>query len=442
MEGQSRRGFVTAAGATALSYSRILGANDRVRMGYIGVGNRGDQVHDAFLEWADQETVAVCDLRDDYMDLAVKKSRATPRKYADYRKLLDDKGVDAVVIATPDHWHALMFIDACRAGKDVYCEKPLSLTVFEGRRMVQVAEETRRVVQVGLNRRSSAFLQEAAEFVRAGGIGQVTMARSYHLVNEWPLGIGPASPRNTPSEEEWDKWLGPAPKVPYDKNRMYYRFRWFYNYSGGQVTNFGVHYMDALRWCLGKDAPLAVTGMGGKYAVEDNREVPDTAEILWDFGGTMVTFSQINCNAAGGNLRGSEMELRGTKGTMYIDMGRWDVVPENNASLEVPARTPLDRDSEKSWPRSRKPAMEERHGKGSIDPAPHARNFLDCIRSRKQTNCDTLTGHLSTAATLIGNVALRTRSYLEWDAKAERFPNNAAANQWLSYQYRAPYKLG
>jgi predicted dehydrogenase len=268
------------------------------------------------------------------------------------------------------------------------------------------------------------------------------MARSYHLVNEWPIGIGPASPRNTPSEEEWDKWLGPAPKVPYDKNRMYYRFRWFYNYSGGQVTNFGVHYMDVLRWCLGKDAPLAVTGMGGKYAVEDNREVPDTAEILWDFGGTMVTFSQINCNAAGGNLKGSEMELRGTKGTMYIDMGRWDVVPEMNASLEIPARTPLDRDHERSWSRSRKPAMEERHGKGSIDPAPHARNFLDCIRSRKQTNCDTLTGHLSTAATLIGNVALRTKSYLEWDAKAERFPNNAAANQWLSYQYRAPYKLG
>jgi predicted dehydrogenase len=441
MQGQSRRGFVTAAGATALSYSRILGANDRVRMGYIGVGNRGDQVHDAFLEWADQETVAVCDLREDYMDLAVKESRATPRKYDDYRKLLNDKGVDAVVIATPDHWHALMFIDACRAGKDVYCEKPLSLTVYEGRRMVQAAEETRRVVQVGLNRRSSAFLQEAAEFVRAGGIGQVTMARSYHLVNEWPLGIGPASPRNPPSEEEWEKWLGPAPKVPYDKNRMYYRFRWFYHYSGGQVTNFGVHYMDVLRWCLGKEAPLAVTGMGGKYAVEDNREVPDTAEILWDFGGTM-TFSQINCNAADGNLKGSEMELRGTKGTMYIDMGRWDVVPENNASLEIPARTPLDRASEKSWPRSRKPAMEERHGKGSIDPAPHARNFLDCIRSRKQTNCDTLTGHLSTAATLIGNVALRTRSHLEWDAKAERFPNNAAANQWLSYQYRAPYKLG
>ena len=268
------------------------------------------------------------------------------------------------------------------------------------------------------------------------------MARCYHLVNEWPLGIGPGSAENPPSEEEWEKWLGPAPRMPYDKNRMYYRFRWFYNYSGGQVTNFGVHYMDILRWCLSKDAPMAVTGMGGKYALRDNREVPDTAEILWDFGGTMVTFSQINCNAAGGNPSGSEMELRGTKGTMYIDMRRWDVVPEMNASAEVPAHTPLDREHERSWARSRKPAMEERHGKGNIDAAPHARNFLDCVRTRKPTNCDTLTGHLSTSATLIGNVALRTRSYLEWDAKTERFSNNAAANQWLSYKYRAPYKLG
>src|SRR3954449_2374071 len=140
--------------ATALSYSRIQGANDRVGMGYIGLGNRGDQVHDAFLEHGDQQTVAVCDLRDDYLDFAVKKSRGTPQRYKDYKKLLEDKSVDAVVIATPDHWHALMFIDACNAGKDVYVEKPLSLTVAEGRKMVETADRTKRVVQVGTNRRS------------------------------------------------------------------------------------------------------------------------------------------------------------------------------------------------------------------------------------------------------------------------------------------------
>src|SRR5438309_238356 len=167
----TRRSFTRAAAlTTALSYSRIFGANDRVRIGYIGLGNRGDQVHDAFLEHGDQQTAAVCDLRDDYLDNAVKKSRATPKKYKDYKKLLEDKSVDAVVIATPDHWHALMFVDACNAGKDVYVEKPLSLTVGEGRKMVETADRTKRVVQVGTNRRSWKTYKEAAEFVRSGGI--------------------------------------------------------------------------------------------------------------------------------------------------------------------------------------------------------------------------------------------------------------------------------
>jgi predicted dehydrogenase len=256
MDESTRRNFVRGAGlATALSYSRILGANDRVGMGYIGLGNRGDQVHDAFLEHGDAQTVAVSDLRDDYMDFAVKKSRATPKKYKEYKKLIEDKDVNAVVIATPDHWHALMFIDACNAGKDVYVEKPLSLTVVEGRKMVETAERTRRVVQVGTNRRSWRTMKEAAEFVRSGGIGRVTAARCFHVKNEWPVGLGTAPEGPPPSEWEWDQWLGPAPKVPYSANRTFYNFRWFYHYSGGQLTNFGVHFLDVIRWCLGQDSP-------------------------------------------------------------------------------------------------------------------------------------------------------------------------------------------
>jgi predicted dehydrogenase len=439
----SRREFArTAAAATALGYSRILGANERVGIGYIGLGNRGDQVHDAFLEHGDQITVALCDLREDYMDFAAKKSRANPRKYRDYRKLLEDPDVDAVVIATPDHWHALMFIDACHAGKDVYVEKPLSLTVVEGRRMVETAERTKRVVQVGVHRRSSPFLKEAAEFVRSGGIGHVTVARSYHILNEWPNGIGNPPDEPPPSEEEWDLWLGPAPKVPYNRNRTYYNFRWFYHYSGGQLTNFGVHYLDMIRWCLGKDAPRAVTAMGGKYAVRDNREIPDTLEVLWEFEGpTLVVFAQYNANAAPGNIQDAEIELRGTKGTMYIHSNRWEVVPERITEMTRFARTPLDRQSERAYNPSRKPVIEPRSMKGSQDTAFHTRNFLDCIKSRSKCNCDILTGHLSTAATIIGNIAHKTKSYLEWDYRAEKFTNNEAANRYLHYRYRPPYKL-
>ena len=438
----TRRTFAAAA-ASALSYSRILGANERIRMGYIGLGNRGDQVHDAFLEHGDNVTVAVCDLRDDYMDFAIKKSRATPVKHTDYRKLLEDKNVDAVAIATPDHWHALMFVDACRAGKDVYVEKPLSLTVAEGRRMIQVAQETKRVSQVGIHRRSVKSLQEAAKFIREGGLGQVTVAKGYHVQNEWPNGIGYAPSGPPPNHVDWDAWLGPAPKVPYSRNRAFYNFRWFYDYSGGQITNFGVHYMDFIRSALGEKTPLAVTAMGGKYAVKDDREIPDTCEVLWDFGGTLVVFTQYNANGAPPNPKNSELEIRGTKGTMYLQSDRWEVVPERTTEVLLGQRTPLDRNLERGYGPSKKPAMEPvSGGSGQADTTWHARNFLDCIRSRAKCTCDIEIGHLSTSATILGHIALRTKSYLEWDARSEKFTNNDAANRYLSYKYRAPYKLG
>ena len=428
---------------TALSYSSILGANDRVRMGYIGVGNRGDQVHTAFLEYGDCQTVAVCDLRDDYMDFAVKKSRATPKKYKEYKKLLEDKDVDAVVIATPDHWHALQFIDACQAGKDVYIEKPLSLTVVEGRKMVETAQRTRRVVQVGTQRRSAQVVQAAVEFVRSGALGQVTVARCYDIQNEWPNGIGNPSDGPPPSEWEWDQWLGPAPKVPYNPNRTYYKFRWFYNYSGGQLTNFGVHLIDTIRWCLNLASPRKVTAIGGKYAVKDNRDIPDTLEVLWEYDGpTLVAFAQINANAAPGNLQDAEMELRGTKATMYIHQDRWEVVPEGTTEMIKFALNPLDRVAPRAYARSKKPAAERKVVKGSVwaDNA-HARNFLDCVKSRAKCNADILTGHISTSACLIANIAHKTENTLKWDARAERFTNNPDANRFLHYPYRAPYRL-
>jgi predicted dehydrogenase len=440
----------SAVAATALSYSRIFGANERIGVGYIGIGNRGDQVHDAFLEHGDQQTVAVCDLRDEYVDFAVKKSRATPNRYKDYRKLIEDKSVDAVVIATPDHWHALMFIDACNAGKDVYVEKPLSLTVVEGRRMVETAERTKRVVQVGTNRRSWRTYKEAADFVRSGGIGHVTVARCFHIRNEWPNGLGAAPDGPALSPQEWDQWLGPAPKVPYNANRAYYNFRWFYDYSGGQVTNFGVHYLDVIRWFIGQDSPKAVTAMGGRYAdIQDNREIPDTMQVTWEFDKTLVVFEQYNANGAPGNQPGSEIELRGTKGTLYVRNTSWDVVPERvNSKNEgfdggKGYGNPLSRTNPRAAA-SAVAAIEPKSVKGpnSSDTTAHTRNFLDCIKTRGKCNADIVTGHLSTSATLIANIAHKTRSMLEWDAKAERFTNNQAANRYLGYQYRAPYKLG
>jgi predicted dehydrogenase len=439
---QFAKTLAVAGASTALSTLRIRGANDRIRLGFIGLGNRGDQVLDGFLAHQDADVVAICDLHQPYLDFASQKIGTGPRQFKDYRRLLELKDIEAVVICTPDHWHALQTIHAFQAGKDVYVEKPLSLCVAEGRRMVEAARKYNRVAQVGLMRRSAPACKEAVGLIRSGELGKVTAIRSFHIQNEWPKGIGNPPNGDPPAGFDWEAWLGPAPKVPYNKNRAFYRFRWFYDYSGGQVTNFGAHYLDFAHWALGQDTPLAVTAMGAKLAVEDNREIPDTLEVLWTYpGGTLITFSQFNTNAARADLRDSTMEVRGTKGTLYLTWDGYEVVPEKITDKVFPALSPLDRSLSHDYESGRRTLIEARKFEGK-DPTPlHARNFLDCVRSRKPCNCDIETGHRSTTTTLIANIAHKTKSYLEWDAKAERFTNHQAANKYLSYEYRAPYKL-
>jgi predicted dehydrogenase len=361
---------------------------------------------------------------------------------SDYRRLLDMKDVDAVVIGTPDHWHALQTIHACQAGKDVYVEKPLSLCVAEGRKMVEAVRKYGRVCQVGIQRASSPMVNEAVELIRRGGIGKVTVARCFHVQNEWPKGIGNPSDEAAPSGLDWDAWLGPAPKVAYNKNRTFYRFRWFYDYSGGQLTNFGVHYTDTIQRALGQDAPLAVVAMGGKLAIEDNREIPDTMEVLWTYpGGTLVSFTQINANAALAAAKSCEIEFRGTKGTLYLYGSGYEVVPESITPNEFPARTPIDRSLERGYRTGAKPVIEAKQVTGEAGTAAHARNFLDCVKSRRTPSCDIEVGHRRTSATLLGNIAWRLKAYLEWDREAERFTNNAEANTRLRYEYRPPLRF-
>jgi len=423
---------------------RVLGANDRVRLGFIALGNRGDQVLSAFLTHKDCEVTAICDLNQPYLDHAAGKIGGSPKQTKDYRQILDMKDIDAVVINTPDHWHALQTIHACQAGKDVYIEKPLSLCVEEGRRMAYAANKYKRVTQVGLQRRSMQFVREAAEIVRTGGIGKVTTVRAFHIQNEWPTGIGNPKEVRPPADFDWNAWLGPAPMKPYNKNRTFYRFRWFWDYSGGQLTNFGVHYMDVIQWALGQKAPSAVTAMGGKFAgMDDNREVPDTLEVLWTYpGGTLVTFSQFNASSQPAGINSGQIEFRGTTGTLYLQNNGYQVVPEETRIHEFPANNPTNRASARPWRTEKKTLIEAASGKGDGDgTALHARNFLDCIRSRRQTNCDMETGHRSTSGPLIGNIAYRMKAYLEWDGDNERFTNNQAANRMLRYNYRAPWKF-
>jgi len=445
----SRRTFLQRSAAAALgapAFQRRLGANDRLRTGHIGVGNRGTQLLHGFMEEKDVEIAALCDVykpfleRDDskvdpgyvtgvagYLRKMGENFGHTVDRYDDFRRLLDRKDIDAVVIATPDHWHAIQMIMACDAGKDVYVEKPLSQTIVEGRRMVEAVRRSRRVVQVGLHRRSSDAYPKIAELVQGGRIGRVTVARGYRISDMAPAGIGKAAPSDPPPGLNWDMWLGPRQWQPYQGNIVPYRFRWWKNYSS-QIANWGVHLFDAMRWVLGEEAPASLSAHGGRFAVNDDRTIPDTLETIFEFAsGKLMVWGQYEASD-GPAVRDGEIEFRGTLGNLYSEETGYVIRPARGGQFQKPElRTGPD---QMKFPRR------ERDLTGL-----HIRNFVDCVKSRQRPHCDIETGHRSNSFALLANIALETRSRLDWDAKAERITNNKDANKHLHYEYRAPWKL-
>lgn len=432
--GLNRRDFQRAglaaslAGTAAISVSATRAASaplNKKRLGFIGVANRGSQVLDAFLSHQDVEIVALCDVFEPQLLKTKERLGGKVDTCEDFRRVLDRPDVDAVVIATPDHWHAVQTILACQAGKDVYIEKPLSITIREGRRMVEAARKDNRVVQVGTHRRSSTLYAELASAIAAGTIGKVTVARAYRLSNMYPDGIGKAAPSEPPPGLNWDLWLGPRPARPFQATIAPYKFRWWDPYSS-QMGNWGVHYLDAIRWMTGDEAPASVSAHGGRFAIDDDRTIPDTLEATFEFAlGRLVMFGQYE---ASGNpaLRSGEIELRGTQGTAYIGDRGYEIVPERGGQFQ------------QSMPRMSPVTASGRDGDLT---AQHARNFLDCVVSRDKPSADVEVGHRSTTMSLLANIALATRSRLEWDAAAERITNNAAANELLDYEYREPWRF-
>ena len=428
----TRRGFgkasgAAAAGLAAAAASSAFGANERVRVGFIGVGNRGGQLLTAFLTHKDADCAVFCDVYSPYLDRAKKRVGGKAETCGDFRKLLDRKDLDAVVVATPDHWHAIQMIAACDAGKDVYVEKPLSVTVREGRRMVAAARRNKRVVQVGTHRRSSELYARMAKLVQSGELGKVTVARAYRLSNMFPAGIGkrPVSP--VPKDLDWDMWLGPRPLRPYQDNIAPYKFRWWHLYSS-QAANWGVHYFDAIRWLLAERAPASVSAHGGRFAVDDDRTIPDTLEAIFEFAsGRLLVFGQYE---ASGNpaLHSGETELRGTQGTLYMSGRRAEIVPERGGQFQ-------------SRDRRMKAASFDSKGGNRGLTALHARNFLDCVKSRETPSADIEVGHRSTTFSHLANIALATRSRLVWDPEREAFANHPEANKLLHYEYRKPWVL-
>lgn len=436
-----RREFVKWSAASAVGASvasvgptasaQTVGANDRVVLGIIGTGRQGQSNMKSLLKHSDANIAAICDV---YAPNLEKAAALAPQaeRYKDFRKILDRKDINAVVIATPDHWHALQTVMACQAGKDVYVEKPSSLTIEEGRKMVRAAEKYRRVVQVGTQQRSGLHFQKAVELIRGGGIGKISFVRCWNYGNSNPEGIGNPPDSDPPAGLDWDMWLGPAPKRPFNKNRFgidpnaFSHFRWFWDYAGGMMTDWGVHWIDIVQWAMNVDHPQSISASGGKFFLTDNRETPDTITATYEYPGFICTYENRTTNAAPILGRGGAIAFHGTEGTLLIDRRDFEIIPEKR---RVNEKEMVDR-------------MEAVKVANSNEPGPaHARNFLDCIKSRQKPICDMETGHRSTSTALLGNVAYRSRQRVAWDGKNERVVNDREAARYLSKDYRKPWSL-
>jgi predicted dehydrogenase len=461
---QTRRSFIAkttlatagiSLGLNAFSSdetNKIIGANDKIRMGFIGIGNRGSQLLELFMQNKDVEIAALCDIYEPYLlrdrnrvdprylaDRAGQvpkmgeKFPSKPTLYNDYRKLLEDKSIDAVCIATPDHWHAIQMIDAVKAGKDVYVEKPLTQTIHEGRTMVNVWKASKQVVAVGLNRRGNEVYQRLAKEIQSGKIGQVTTAWAARVSNMTPNGIGKLKPELPPKDFNWDMWLGPRAVRPYQYNIAPYMFRWWGDYSS-QMGNWGVHYMDAIRWMMGEVAPVAISAHGGKFVLDHDGDIPDTMQVTYEFASKkMISFSIFEASS-GEILPYGELEIRGTKGTVFAGQDGYRVIPAKKGQFQ--SWNPMIEHEEFSLP-----GQYLSDGSSSYSTGTLIRNFLDCIKSREVPLCSLEDGHRSTSFAHLANIALATRERLQWDPVKERFTNSEAANQMLHYDYRKPWKL-
>jgi predicted dehydrogenase len=319
----------------------------------------------------------------------------------------------------------LQTINAVSAGKDVYVEKPLAATIVEGQRMVKAAEKFGRVVQVGLQRRSMDSYQRLREFIQDDGAGQITVSRAYRLNNMFPDGMGRRQPASPPAGLNWDRWLGPRQVQPYQDNIAPYKFRWWQNYSS-QMGNWGVHYFDVIRWILDEAAPQSAVCIGGNYAIDDDRTIPDTAEAIFELpGGSLLVFGQYEASSTS-MLDWGELELRGTMGTVHGSSSGFRVLPEKPGQFQ------------KKGPRAEPHEVATTPADATAD---HVRDFLDCVKSRKQPRCPLIEGHRSTLFAHMANISLATGQRLTWDSEAEIFVNNKQANDLLHYEYRKGYVL-
>jgi predicted dehydrogenase len=433
-------GRLTVGGAAAwsalhpairTSQAALVPASEKVNVALIGCGGMGTYNLEDFMRADEVRVAALCDVDDEHLnqtaDKVEKKYGSRPKTTKDYREVLDDKSIDAVIIGTPDHWHAIPFVAACLAGKDVYCEKPVSHNILEGRAMVNAARRYKRVNQIGTQQRSGEHFQKAVKLVQDGKLGRVSLTRTWNFENESPHGMGRlADQPRAPEGVDYDRWLGPAPVRPFNPRRFHGTFRWFFDYAAGMIGDWNVHLQDIIHWGMNVQAPKSVHASGGKYTLDDLRDTPDTMVVTYEFDGPQGPFIQLyemrkgNARGIAGNP-GHGMQFHGTDATLYLDRDGFEVFPEGERTAAVKSGG-----SDQHWP--------------------HVQNFLACVKSREKCICDIATGHTSTVVCHLGNISMKVGRKIYWDAANEKVIDkdgrpDAEANTLLGREYRKGYEL-
>ncbi len=430
----SRRNFIKNSSATLAAlglveffpsdlYANIrnkVGANDKINIGLIGLKNQGFNNVLAFLKIKEVNLLAICDIDDeqinkrknDLMKIGVNNLLV----YKDYRKLLENKDIDAVIIATPDHWHCLQLTDALSAGKHVYCEKPIANSIGEARAMLSATTHSGKVVQVNQWQRSEKHFKDAVAFVQSGKLGKIVNTKTWIYRATDPLPAVPDSP--TPAGVDYAMWLGPAPMRPFNLRRFHYDFRWFWDYAGGLMTDWGVHLIDIVLWGMNATIPNSVSSLGGKRILEnDVRETPDYINVNYDFGHFSNSWEHYMGTGSGQYGRGHGIAFIGVNGTLVVNREGWEVIPEKNKMEGVPKILKSD---------------------SGMDL--HAINFIDVMKSGKLDDlaCPIQVGTNVAINAHMGNLSLRAGDCIHWDAKKFKF-DNEAANQLIKPTYHNGY---
>ncbi len=447
MENSSRREFCKnttkmTIGAGLVSMLPIASscntANKKIVIGAIGLRNMGFSNLKSFLKNPNVECGAICDIDDEILDrrlveiekinderiangekLTIKK----PKIYKDYRKLLENKDIDAVMIGTPDHWHCLMMVHASQAGKHVYVEKPMANSIEETLIMEKAAKKYKNVVTVGQWQRSGKHWHDAVNFVKSGEIGKVSRVKAWAYTSKSSLPIVPDS--DVPPGVDYNMWLGPAPKQPFNQNRFHYNFRYYWDYAGGLMADWGVHMLDFALFGMEAKRPKSITALGGHFSYEDARQTPDTMNVLYEFDDFSLSWEHSICLGNGDYGMGHGVVFQGNKGSVLVSRGGWRVIPEK----EMKEGERVDKIVEMPWVK----------GEGSLDI--HIANFLHVIRNGGEVNCTVEMGKEVAMVAHMGNIAHRTSEKLIWDDEAVRFTNSEKANKLLSPEYSNPWKL-